>query len=210
VAFFDARSRQVFSPLYRVLVILCLSMAFFGCPYETGTPLGPPEEAVIDRELIGSWECRSGKDDQPWSLSVFRFDSRQYYLYITAEGEPPSHFRAFGTVLEGRPFLNVVQLEITDAGRSERYWFLQYVIEDRKHLAMRIIRDELLKDVSDAASVRAAVSRQINNPRLYEDFCSCRRIQGRGMASEGREGDIAGHASGSAVPEEGREGPPED
>lgn len=210
MAFIHAERGQGFATPARVLAILCLSLSLFGCPYETSTPLGPPEEAVIDQQLIGSWECRSGKGDEAWSLSVFRFDSRQYYLYTTAEGEPPSHFRAYGTIVEGISFLNVIQLDTTDAARGERYWFLHYAVEDGQKLVVRIVWDALLKDVSDAASVRAAVSRQITNPHLYEDFCSCRRIPVRGLAAAGSEGDNPGQASGIAAPGKGWQGHTED
>lgn len=161
----------------RTLLMLGICLVLCGCPYESKVPLGPVEESVMDKELPGIWECRSDKDDPPWSLSIFRFDSRQYYMFISSPHEKPAHFRAYGTLIEGKPFLNVQELETREKTPGERFWLLSYERDRNNQLAMKIVRDELLKDVPPSSpALRDSIGRQIGDSRLYEDFCLCRRM----------------------------------
>lgn len=166
----------------RPLLFLGMCLFLCGCPYESKVPLGPVEDSVMDRELLGLWECRSEKDDPSWSLSIFRFDSRQYYIYIAAPGEKPAHFRAFGTRIQGKPFLNVQELDIRGKVPEDRYWILSYDLGKNNYLAMKIIRDELLKNIPPSSeALRDGIEKEIGNAGLYEEFCECRRLPGKGV-----------------------------
>lgn len=157
---------------------LVLTLALWGC-YESQFPLGPPEEGTIDRRLPGNWRClQSGEgENKPFLLSIIPFDGKQYYAGLLMEGEKPVHYRAFSASVKGMTLLNVQEINSETVSESRRWIFVRYSLLRPNVLLVEIVKDAPFKGIdASPLSVREVVERDIRNPELYQDFCTCVKI----------------------------------
>ncbi len=155
------------------LLLIFLCMGLWGCPYDSLTPLGPVDEALIDPALPGIWLCSSEEDKNSWQFHFYAFDEKQYYVTAIAEGEAPVHFRAYTTIIKGKPFLNAQELEFAKPVAKRTFWFLRYFAGSDGSLVFKHLRD---KDFgTDVQAVRSYIEKNIDSPDLYEDYCICKK-----------------------------------
>ena len=151
-------------------------MGLWGCPYDSLTPLGPVDEALIDPALLGIWLCSSEEDKNSWQFHFYAFDEKQYYVSAVADGEPAVHFRAYSTTIKGKPFLNAQELEFEKPVSKRTFWILRYFAKDDGSLEFKHLKERSLSDFgSDMQAVRRYIENNIDSPDLYEDYCICKK-----------------------------------
>ena len=120
--------------------------------------------------------CSSEEDKNSWQLHFYAFDEKQYYVTVVAEGEATAHFRAYSTIINGKPFLNAQELEFAKPVAKRTFWFLRYFAKNDGSLEFKYLRDKVLRDFgSDVQAVRSYVEKNIDSPDLYEDYCICKK-----------------------------------
>jgi hypothetical protein len=156
-------------------VLLALVCCFSGgCIVGFQYPLGPVEKASIDPRLLAVWECRDA-DQKPGRLTFMDYDGRQYLLYLTAEGDEPSHFRAYTTQIKGRFFLN---LQGIGPKPLEPEWlFFEYNLSADGRLSLRGVTPSPFEKVREnAKEVRRLLERNLDNAEFFDSTFTCAKV----------------------------------
>ena len=153
-------------------VVSCFSA---GCIVGFKYPLGPVKKASIDPRLLAVWECRDA-NPKPGRLTFMDYDGRQYLLYLTAEGEEPSHFRAYATRIKGRLFLNLQ--EIGPKPVEPEWLFWEYTLSADGRLSLRGVTPSPFEKVRDSAKdVRQLLERNLDNAEFFDSAFTCAKVE---------------------------------
>jgi hypothetical protein len=160
----------------RMAALLAVACCFSaGCIIGFKYPLGPVKKAMIDPRLLGAWKCRD-TDQKPGQLTFMDYDGRQYLLYFTAEGEEPTHMRAYSTQLKGRVFLNFQALE--PKPHESTWQFLEYSFPEQGRLSVRSVKTEPFEKVRESAKdVRRLLERNLDNADFFDPLWSCAKAE---------------------------------
>jgi hypothetical protein len=155
--------------LAAVLAFVCCFSA--GCIVGFKYPLGPVKKAVMDARLLGVWECHDA-DEKPARLTFMDYDDRQFVLYLTAEGDEPSHFRSYSTRIKGHVFLNLQEVK---PKRVEPAWlFFEYAFSADGRLSLRGVNASPFEKVQEnEKEVRRLLERNLGNPEFFESTVTC-------------------------------------
>jgi hypothetical protein len=160
-------------------------LGVFGCLH---VPIGDPETSKPHPALNGAWITRNDDAEQ---LYVFQtLDSRVHLLRQfnfkrpTGVIEPESSgvYRAWVTPLGGTQFLTIQPLFAKDAwGESDKpklQWIVGKFKIDGAHADFHLLRadHDALKQTTTRQEAEAAIIGHINEPNLFADKQSFRRI----------------------------------
>ena len=152
-----------------------LSTILSAACFESAFPLDPAPQTDIDARLPGAWHC-IGPDagDRDMTLTIARTRDRVYALTFQEFGqEAADRYEAHASMVAGAPLVNVRSLN-----PSEKPWaFVRYTLLRPKVLQLQIVDEKALKNVTaPPAAVRQAIERQIKDPALFLDACTCVRM----------------------------------
>ncbi len=154
------RGRVVFT----LLILLCCS----GCPLESPEPLNPVGSEALDTQLIGEWvTIQDGdKEIENGSVSIFIFNSSEYYLEVTKDRIVEDRYAAHPSTIAGQKFLNIRDI----GNRESTYSFIRYVISPSGELSFQFVREEFFEKTGvSATEIRKVLERQTDDPALFED-----------------------------------------
>jgi hypothetical protein len=173
-------SRRISHFLAAVMLSMAL-MLLAGCPYESDLPLSPPSEAVMDKDLIGTWTT-ADKDDSPGTLTIVPFNDHEVLIVIEEKGGTKREMlRAFTTPIGKERFLNIQGIE---EPYDKRKWvYLNYSVT-KDTLTYRIVCDSFLKDriskASTSKEIYQVIRENLSNKDLYDkEETTLRRINMR-------------------------------
>jgi len=150
-----------------VFLISLLMMAFIlpGCPYNSDTPLSPPEKAGIDASLLGTWVMKKSPDPVN-SCRILQFNEHELLIIVQSRDEQDL-YRAFTTTINGVKFLNV--RKIVDTSTDAAHWlFLRYTTVGDE-LRYRYVEDTLPeRDKLSSKTYIDLIKRNPKNPELYD------------------------------------------
>ena len=135
-------------------------------------PLGDSADAIFYMEMVGVWECQELEEhpDEASVLHILRFSDTEYLIKALDEEEGASwHLRAYVTVVDDVPFLNVQSIDTTEA-RDRGYSFLRLdgVTVDR--LLMRFVSwDQTAGSFGSSAEIREFIRANIDNDEIYNE-----------------------------------------
>ncbi len=140
-----------------------------GC-FESKTPLGPSNEGIVDKALLGTWKCLSPEESpKEASLLVTAFDDRQYFAEWH-EGEDVTRYRAYSAQVGRARLLNVQPLGVREGNAA--WIFLKPTVSPDGHLILDIIPEESIKELRGKQAL-AEIRRRSSDPTLFVRFASC-------------------------------------
>jgi hypothetical protein len=155
--------------------------------YEAASPLGPPGSGTLDVKVLGNWRCvaREASATAPVLLDVSSFDEHQYCVAASEEKEDSSkeasHYRAYGSTLNGATLLNVQELDRRKTAAERKWFFVRYSLLKPNVLYLEVVDDPLFKGVDGSpASVRQVIERHLDDDRLLSDLYVCTRVAEKG------------------------------
>lgn len=162
-------------------VLLVAVTAFLACEFDV--PLETAHTLAIDPEALGLWEPVP-EDDQEEGKSermlILRFSDTEYLVHHPIGGDDV-YWRAYPIRIGG---IDCVQLEtIGMEGRpsgledDDRYHVAAYRLADGK-LTIRLLNPDLVDDDAETTEeLRASFLAHKDNPRLFVEPSSWRRVQ---------------------------------
>jgi len=152
--------------LGRLAASIAAMLVLSGCPLVSNQPLSDPGAAVIDRELLGSWEALDPDSGASRTYSFLPLDGHEILARPVGEGADPSadSFRFFSTQIDGVGFLNVHEL-----GKGASGWYILRYEVDGDELVMALVEDSLFgdRDFGSPAELAELVRANLSNPLLY-------------------------------------------
>ncbi len=155
--------RSLVSPAAALRLLgVAAALLLAGCPYAAQFPLGSPEEAILDAELLGTWRP-SAAGEEDFTLTIRASAGALLTLEAESPGEDPASYPAFVSVIGAERFLN-----LRDAAESGLWYFANYRIEGQR-LRLRLVEEELFESQAppDAGELRDFLQRHLDDPRLY-------------------------------------------
>lgn len=142
-----------------------------GCN-EASVPLGPPENAPKDQQLVGYWQLEdpytNGWDDVEY-LVILPFNEHEYYVSLSSYQPIPvdeaAHMRMFLTDVGPHQFANVQPLS---AEQDEGYYIYQYDIDNSGRLTLKHV-DHDMDDITTSEALRTFVSDIVAKEAFDED-----------------------------------------
>jgi hypothetical protein len=164
--------------IFLILCLLCIIPLIWGCPYGSKVPLSASEVAEIDEDLLGDWtfvDKRGNRETKDGVISFIRFNDHEF-LIVMKKGDEIARMRAFVTEIDGYRFLNCQ--EIKEHGRErEDYSFIEYRIESKDEVLLRIVEGELFEEkFQSTEALFDFVKSNIDNNKLYDDLGTLQRI----------------------------------
>jgi hypothetical protein len=151
-----------------LFVLMC---AFFltGCPYLSDIPLNSAQSAILDTNIIGSWQKPGVEADSSEILHILQFSESECLVLIWEEKEL-SAFRAFSTPIRERKFLNVSEIH-TGYSENQQYIFAEYLIE-KDQLRLRFVEDDLFVDRKfvNSGELKDFIWSKLDNDSLFGGF----------------------------------------
>ncbi len=148
-----------------------------GCPLSTTLPLGPSIDAPMDSRIVGKWVFMedAGDTKEAAALSILPFNEHEYYAEVIEKGRTTDRYRAYLTVIEGVPFLNVQEIREDPARRT--FMFVKVSVSENT-LALAVVEDTLAskKKPSTSDELRQFIREHIENPSLYDTPMKFRRL----------------------------------
>ena len=143
-------------------------------------PLGEAADAIFYMEMVGCWECREVEEppDETDAFRILRFSDTEYLIETLNEAEgPPQHFRAYVTVVDNVPFLNVQPIERAETeDRGYLFFRLDEITVDR--LLMRSVHwDETMVTIDSPEKIREFIQANVNNEEIYDEPYECLRTR---------------------------------
>jgi hypothetical protein len=157
----------------RALAVLSAA-GCIGCMYPE--PLAPGKAQLVDQRLVGAWRCVAPDSSGPAILNVTKPTEESYRAEFQAEGEKPSVFTGYTVTFEGKLLVNA-----QDVGApSSRKWALaRYHLYQPTVLHVEFARDEPFSGATTNRDRVAALKEHLEDPRLFEDYCTCVRVKER-------------------------------
>lgn len=169
-----ARSVRSRTLLMTCVVLACLVSLVACLPF----PLGDPEKSTLDPKLVGYWKYEKG--DEGLLVALYPFDQRAYAVeyidYKKVDGSPVKKsqalFKAWLTDVKARTFISLEPLEQRMPGLKDEkktYPVLKIGSAADNGLEARRVNEDFdaFKEVKNSDDVRAVITREIDNPKLY-------------------------------------------
>ncbi|MGE5237254.1 MAG: hypothetical protein ACM3ON_00440 [Chloroflexota bacterium] len=153
-----------------------LQILLCGCPLSSTLPLGPSIDAPMDSRILGKWVFieDAGDSKEAAVLSILPFNEHEYYAEAVERGRTTDRYRAYLTLIEGVPFLNVQEIREEPAKRT--FMFVKVSVSEDA-LGLAVVEDTLAKEkplTSD--ELRQLIREHIENPSLYDTPMKFRKM----------------------------------
>lgn len=155
----------------KTLATVGLAAISAGCLYTE--PLVPGVAESVDGRLLGAWRCVAPESSNPAILTVAQAPSRGYRAEFV-DGDDKSVFSVYEVKFENTLLINVQ--EVVD-GEPRKWTFGRYTLYRPTLLHIEFARDEPFRDASTSADRAAVLKRELRGARLFEDYCTCIRIE---------------------------------
>ena len=161
------------------LSIIVLGLTIPSC-YEFNFPLDPTPKVPQDARLAGVWRCLSAHPSVDEGAATLRIEPRPGLLAHWTFETPSSdgttdqgEFDVYRSSQLGGSLLNAME----SGGKEPRKWsFVRYSLLTPDVLRIELMDDEPFDKVKDnAEALRQAITRRVNDPAIYKDFCVCVR-----------------------------------
>ena len=150
-------------------LILAAAGLMAGC-YETEIPLGTPEDAKVDRTLVGDWAFPASGDAKAATLIVRNIDDKRYYAEWQQD-EKSSRGVAIVVPIKDAQFAQFRSL--TDDGSiAEKHTIMRIAMKEGK-LGVRQLSEEFFKDktIKDTGELKALLEKNLETSAMYDgDF----------------------------------------
>ncbi len=146
-----------------VLRLATISLLFlFGCN-SSPVPIGPPESAPMNEDLIGIWEPIIPEDEQTDDdieiLMILQFNEHEYYVEMWENSESPweeiYRLRGFLTPVAGTSFANLQSIELED--EDEDYYIYHVELSEEDILSITLIDENELKKMKSSEELRGFI-----------------------------------------------------
>ncbi|MGB7158421.1 MAG: hypothetical protein WBD40_10180 [Tepidisphaeraceae bacterium] len=154
------------------VVIVGLTALVAGC-FETETPLGPVEQGVVDKRLVGEWTIRGeggageGGGDSI-DLTVRNFNGREFYVELREPNRPAVRYAAYVIEVKGAPFVHL--RELTDDGEvATKHLVMRVDRVDDRTINLRNLNEAFFADKphETTAQLRAIIEKNLEGPAMY-------------------------------------------
>jgi hypothetical protein len=181
-----------------ILLFLPLAALILGTLACLPMPVGDPEKAALDKDLIGAWEPAKEEASTTTALVLIRaLDAHTYYVQYLVRDEKKDadgvkeelthlNYRGWLATLGGETFICLEALDNTDylpgADPDQRdskpyYWVAQIKKEKDKITTRAINADSaFLKDIKTQAELEAAIAKNIKSDDLYDKTQTFRKL----------------------------------
>lgn len=149
-------------------------------------PISDVADAVFVPDLVGQWRGVTPEDEEGRML-VLRFNDSAYYVELREEGteafdEDVLRLRAYITDIDGKPFVNVQNIDALDD--DERlYLFYTYALSPEGLLTVTELQDVAGRDLDKfetSEALYAFIRQHMNDDALYGDAMTFRRVTSPG------------------------------
>ena len=159
------------SPLPLVLVLLTA-----GC-YTSDFPLAPGAEGPLDSGVLGMWRCVQSDPESPdaMTLNVTSVAAGRYRAEFSAPEETSAPYLLHPSRVGSTTILNVQ--EVKDGEPKGDWVFIRYWLFRDSILDINVLSEDALKGRGNSpAALRDAIAASIDDPALYERYCTCVRV----------------------------------
>jgi hypothetical protein len=153
------------------VILLCLLCA--GC-YESKYPLSSSDTSRIDMRLLKTWiEAPQIPGDKPYRVEICKFNEKEYFVTFCNDNGSATIARAFTTMVDGVPVLNMQGIESADP-KDRTFVFFKYAFAPDGMLQTWMISSDspLLekKTFSSRAAFAAYIKKHIHDTRLFGEM----------------------------------------
>jgi len=163
---------------------LSLGMAILLSACYSEFPLDQTPQVELDPSILGTWRCLPPDpkpDTDPLTFVVATARPKVYSIRLEAKDEQPLLLEAYLSVVNGRPVLNVRDLD--PRGPSKPWLFARYSLLLPNVLRAQIVQEDLLKSVEQTpAGYRRVLGSSAAQSSGYEDYAFCIRASVNGSA----------------------------
>jgi hypothetical protein len=150
------------------LASLVSLVLFIGCFETTVSLLEHPDEAKVDRALVGDWTFAAQGETKAQDLILRNLDDKRYYVEWPSEGEKT--FRGVGMVSKIKDVSFAEVRPMTEDGSiAEKHVILRISSADNK-LGIRHLKGEFFegKAASNTKELRKLIEENLENEQMYD------------------------------------------
>jgi hypothetical protein len=160
--------------MHRKLLLIAALILFSGC-FQAHQPLGDARENLGQSTLLGQWHCTSEnmEANEFINATVILFDTQHLLVELRHSSEPEiERYRVFPTRIKDQLLWNFQELQ-DDA--TPGLWLFARIQQDGAKLSAQIVRDEALKQRSEADKL-AEVRQRVLDPEIFAKPTQCQRM----------------------------------
>jgi hypothetical protein len=155
---------------------LCIAILVLlsGC-FQSHQPLSEASENLRQSTLLGQWRCTSEsmEANEFADVTVILFDTQHLLVELRHSSDPEiERYRVFPTRIKQQQLWNFQELQ-DDA--KPGFWLFVRIQQDGATLLAQIVRDEALKQKSEADKL-VEVRQRVRDDQIYAKPTQCRRI----------------------------------
>ena len=161
----------------RLCWVLAVAVVSGACFYEATAPLAPATQAT-DSTLFGTWIAPESEDSS--RILIFGFDERTYFIRYTdnssvddPDDECCIYLHAHLTQVAGVHFLNTRVI-----GEPRPKWMFFRFERTGETIRVRGLKQDSIPKSLDSAGLNAYLTAHLNDPAIYEDWLTLKRVRG--------------------------------
>lgn len=145
---------------------VALVTAAAGC-FESAVAVGPVEQAVMDKRLVGEWTTKS--DGDTIYFTVRNFNGREYYVEQRETAKDVVRYSGHLAAVGGASFINLRGLS-DDGALAEKYTILRVDRAGDATVNLRQLEPDFFngKPHDTAEQLRQVIEQNLENPQMYE------------------------------------------
>lgn len=149
--------------IFSSAAVICL-FALIGCIYDV--PITSEPTGEMDSRLLGQWVSA----DEKIKLKVVKLNDESH-IVVNTDGKL---YQVWRSDAAGVSFFTVLHLET----QTPKYSYWNGNFSDDGSLILRLINSKVVSDdLTDSASVRQLLNKNLKNPALFGEPIRMRRIQ---------------------------------
>ena len=161
-------------------------------------PVGDPEKALVDKDLIGAWEPAREEGNTATGLILIRAqDAHTYYVQYLARDEKKEadsvkeeltllNYRGWLTTIGGETFICLEALDTSDylpgadpeKRENKPYFWVAQIKKDKDQITARPVNADcaFLKDLKTRPEIEAAIEKNIKSDDLFDKAQTYRKL----------------------------------
>jgi hypothetical protein len=169
------------TPRAQVFILAAVCQLFSGC-YESKYPLSSADTSRIDERLLKGWvEQPQNPGDKPYRVEICRFSEKEYFVAFSNDNGTATIARAFTTMINNVPVLNMQGIESADP-KDRTFVFFKYdFAPDGTLQTWMISSDSPLLDkraFPSRAAFGAYIKKHIHDKRLFGEMQRFKPVDG--------------------------------